>query len=72
MRPGVGLFFALTTQWRWTGAGMGGVIRTGLDYAALAATAALSGVTVTPVVFNDIRTLERAALDAWSRKHGRI
>lgn len=68
MKDAVGLFFAMGTQWRWVGAGMGGVIRTGLDYNALDRTAALSGVTMTTALFNDIRTLELASLDAWSRK----
>lgn len=70
MRDAVGLFFAMSSQWRWASVGMGGVFRTGLDYNAVVATASLAGVTMTPKLFDDIRTLELAALDAWSRKHG--
>lgn len=68
MKDAVALFFAMRTQWRWTGAGMA-ALRTGLDYGALASTAALSGVTMTDSIFHDIRTLEETALEVWSRKH---
>lgn len=70
MKESIGLFFAMGTQWRYATAGLGGALRTGLDYAALDATARLSGVTMTPRVFDDIRTLERSALEVWSHKHG--
>lgn len=70
MRDAVGLFLALDTQWRWTAVGLAGSIRTGLDYQTVAATADLSGVTMTPQLFSDIRTLELAALEVWSKKHG--
>lgn len=69
MKEAVALFFAMGTQWRWTSAGMGGAIRTGIDYTALHSTAALTDLTMTPRLFDDIRTLELAALDAWNRKH---
>lgn len=72
MQDAVGLFLAMDSQWRWTGLGLGGAMRTGLDYTALAATASLSGVTMTPALFNDIRTLELAALNAWNKKNGRL
>lgn len=68
MKDAVGVFFAMQTQWRWVGAGLGGVIRTGLDYNALRETARNSGVKMTTGLFDDIRTLELAALDAWGRK----
>jgi hypothetical protein len=67
MKDAVALFFAMATQWRWVGAGMGGVIRTGLDYCALAKTADMADLNMTPGLFNDIRTLELAALDGWSK-----
>lgn len=70
MREAVALFFALSTQWRWTGAGMAGAFRTGLDYAVLEPTARAAGLVMTPGLFDDIRTLEREALTVWSRKRG--
>lgn len=68
MKDAVALFFAMSTQWRWASAGMAGTFRTGLDYGALSGTADLSGLTMTTQLFNDIRTLELAALDVWNRK----
>lgn len=68
MADAVALFFAMATQWRWVGAGMGGAFRTGLDYGALEQTARAAGLEMTPAVFDDIRTLEREALAEWSRK----
>lgn len=53
------LFLALGTQWRT--AGMAGVL-TGLDYGAIAPTAALLGVEMTERRFLDLRTMEAAAL----------
>lgn len=70
MMDSVALFFAISTQWRWTGAGMAGLFRTGIDYNALEPTARMAAIEVTPQVFDDIRTLEREALAAWSRKRG--
>lgn len=72
MKDAVGLFFALSTQWKWIGAGLAGAFRNGIDYNAIAPTAAALGLTMTPALFNDIRTLELAALDAWSKPHGRL
>jgi hypothetical protein len=69
MKEAVALFFQLETQWRFASVGLGGVIRTGLDYGAIAAVAAPSDIVVTRALLDDIRTLERAALTAWSRKH---
>lgn len=68
MREAVGVFLAMRTQWVWVGLGMAGAMRTGLNYAALSATAELSGVQMTDRVFSDIRTLESSALDTWDRK----
>lgn len=70
MADAVALFFSMSTQWRWTGAGMAGAFRTGLDYTALGATALAAGLEMTPRLFDDIRTLEREALTVWSRKRG--
>lgn len=68
MQDAVALFFSMSTQWRWTGAGMAGAFRTGLDYTALEATARAAGLEMTPGLFDDIRTLERECLSVWSRK----
>jgi hypothetical protein len=70
MQDAVALFFALSTQWRWTGVGMAGAFRTGLDYSVLEATAKATGLELTAALFDDIRTLEREALAVWSRKRG--
>lgn len=68
MADAVALFFSMSTQWRWTGAGMAGAFRTGLDYGALEPTARAAQLEMTPTLFDDIRTLEREALSVWSRK----
>jgi len=68
MKDAVGLFFAMSTQWQWASAGMAGAFRTGLNYATLGPTATNTGMTMTPALFDDIRTLELAALDVWNRK----
>lgn len=67
--PAVTLFQTLTTQWRWStrgAAGMGGAllraIRVGLDYGAIESTARLAGLQVTPIIFDQLRTMETAAL----------
>lgn len=70
MRDSVALFFALSTQWRWTGAGMAGLFRTGIDYNAIEPTSRATEITMTPALFDDIRTLEREALGVWSRRRG--
>lgn len=57
----VSLFFALATQWR-THAATGA--RTGLDYAAIRETARMIAVKVTPALFNDLRIMEAATLEA--------
>ncbi len=66
MKDSVAVFFAMATQWRWVGVGMGGAFRTGLDYPALSIVAAGLDVKLTPLVFSDIRTMEREALSYWS------
>lgn len=53
------LFLALDTQWRrhaMTGQ------RIGIDYAAVAPTAQLFGITMSPDLMSDIRMMEAAAL----------
>jgi hypothetical protein len=68
MAGAVAIFFGMTTQWRWVGAGMGGVMRTGLDYAALPAVAAGAEVTIGPEVLSDLRTMELAAMERLNRR----
>lgn len=55
----VTLFFGLASQWRLHA--MSGM-RLGLDYAAIPATAAMMGIVMTPQLFEDLGTMERAAL----------
>lgn len=57
------LFLSLGSQWRLHA--MSGV-RTGLEYTAVPATAAMMGITVTPELFQDLRVMEGAALAAWA------
>lgn len=61
----VRLFFALGSQWRVHP--LAGV-RTGIDYAAVPATAAMMGMAMTPDVFEDLRTMEGAALSVWAKR----
>lgn len=68
MADAVALFFAMSTQWRWVGAGMGGLVRTGLDYAVLPAIAGAHSIDTTPEVLNDLKTLELAAVEEWGRR----
>ncbi|MEE8611640.1 MAG: DUF1799 domain-containing protein [Sphingomonas aquatilis] len=55
----VRLFYRLHGQWRVHA--MSGV-RLGIDYAAVAPTATLMGIGMTPALFDDIAIMERAAL----------
>lgn len=59
----VRVFDAMSSQWRM---GMGGP--TGLDYAALPVVFDLLHVEDRPAVFDDLRVLERAALEELTRK----
>lgn len=68
MAPAVGLFMGMETQWRWTGAGMAGAFRTGIDYSALSVVASAIGVELTPRILADIRILEGEAVRQWARK----
>jgi hypothetical protein len=42
-------------------------VRIGIDYAAIAPTAAASGLGFDPSIFADIRSMERAALEAFAK-----
>ena len=55
------LFASLGTQWRWHS--MAG-LRLGLIYEAVAPTAAMLGMTMTPRLMGDIQTMETAVLTA--------
>lgn len=68
MVAAVSLFFSMETQWRWTGAGMAGAFRTGLDYSALPIVAAAIDVRPDPQVLADLRVLEGEAVATWARK----
>ena len=61
----VSLFFMLGTQWRTHP--MSGM-RTGIDYAAVAPTAALLGLSMTPAMMIDLRTMEIAAIEEFARR----
>lgn len=64
----VALFFAMSTQWRWVGAGSGGMFRTGLDYTPMASVSAALGITISADVLNDLRIMESAAVEQWGKK----
>lgn len=60
----VRLFLTLSTQWRHHPmAGM----RLGIDYLAIAPTAAMMGIDMTPSLFDDLRLMEGAAMAAMAR-----
>lgn len=59
----VHLFAALGTQWR--------VGATGLDYAAIAPTARLMGIKLTPARFAGLRVMEAATLEAMAAERER-
>ena len=65
----VSLFLALETQWRMH-LGMAGVYYQGLDYEAVEATLRLERIPRRewPAVFDDLRTMERAALPLLNEK----
>jgi hypothetical protein len=62
----VNVFGGLTTQWR-----MGPAGPTGLDYAALEPALRLMAVPTDdwPALFEDVQTMERAALEEMRREH---
>lgn len=55
----VNLFYAMTTQWRWLA--MSGR-RSGMDYDAMPAVAAMLGLEMTPSLFLDVQLMEIEAL----------
>lgn len=61
----VGLFEALSTQWRV--AGMGGV-RMGIDYTAIPATASAFGIPLDPQRMVDLRDMEAEALKTFAEQ----
>ncbi|MEO5336869.1 MAG: DUF1799 domain-containing protein [Magnetospirillum sp. WYHS-4] len=61
------VFLALGTQWRWI-AGPMGARAAGLDYAAIPPTLVLMGMAATPALFAQLRAMEGAALEVWSRR----
>jgi len=67
----VRLFEALQTQWRVTALStmnMARLIRTGLDYTAIAPVAAMSGLKVKKSDFTRLRVMEITALNAWAEE----
>lgn len=65
--PAVWAFLSLDTQWRKVARGMSGVMSTlGLDYAA--ADVVLRRQNAGPDVFDDLRVIERAALEALAER----
>ncbi len=58
------LFLLLATQWRIDGAHP-----TGIDYSAIAPTAQLADITLSPSLFEQIRRMEQEALDIFAKKH---
>ncbi len=66
--PAMSAFLAMETQWRIV-AGIGSIMRTGLDYPALAMV--LRTELDPQPVFDDIRVMERAALNLFGEvDHG--
>ncbi|MEQ8346150.1 MAG: DUF1799 domain-containing protein [Sneathiellaceae bacterium] len=63
--PVLQLFLGLSTQWRRAGLT---AAATGLDYPAIAPTAALLGIEVDAERFGDLQAMEGAALRAWAEK----
>ena len=55
------LFLLLATQWRIDGGNP-----TGIDYSAIAPAAKLADVTLSPVLFEQLRRMEQAALDIFA------
>lgn len=64
--PAVCLFLACQTQWRFQVAGAR-VLWQGLDYPAVRAAAAMLDQVMTPALFDDLRVMEGAALEALNR-----
>ena len=58
------LFLLLATQWR-----INGDRPTGIDYSAIAPTAQLAGITLSAILFEQIRRMEQEALEIFGRKN---
>lgn len=67
----LGLFLALQTQWR-VASGMGGVMRTGLDYGAIAPTLRMLGLPRAREreLFEALQVMESAFLNAQAESRG--
>jgi len=66
------LYLESETQWRYLSTGMGGVVRTGLDYCAVKVVAdALFGSEDFTKLFAKLKVIERFALHADSEKRER-
>lgn len=61
-------FLALAGQWRCVAHAGGRLIWTGLDYAAAPAAFDLAGITVSPAVWQQVRTIEAGALEEMNRE----
>lgn len=62
-------FVTVSTQWRtvWVGGLEGGrLMRTGLDYQGARAGLEMAGVKVDADLFDGLRVMERAAIEAWA------
>ncbi|RWR26829.1 hypothetical protein D2T29_19615 [Sinirhodobacter populi] len=65
--PALTAFFAVSTQWRVTGVGLGGILTQGLDYTAMRAGLDMAGIEITPKLFAQIREIEIGALEHLNR-----
>jgi len=65
------LFLMCGTQWRVI-AGMGGTVHQGIDYQSLESVMRLTGIKSKkrPALFNDVRLLERGALEKVNDRGG--
>lgn len=66
MRESFALFVEAT--WQWVPLGLAPPVRTHIIRSELEASARLMGLTITPATFSDVRAMEEAALQYWSRK----
>lgn len=64
-------FLAVSTQWRFAGGGMGGVMAVGLDYQSARAGLDLAGISVTPELWAQLRVIETAARGALNERFKR-
>jgi hypothetical protein len=68
--PDMRIPFALfcDAPWQWVSLGVGGVFRANISRTELEASARSLGVTMTPDIFADVRTMEEEAITFWARK----